>query len=52
MVAFLYEFEWDRGKAKANFNKHGVHFERATRVFRDPLAHTIPDEEHSKTEVR
>ena len=27
-------------------------FERATHVFRDPLALSIPDEEHSETEVR
>jgi uncharacterized protein len=32
--------------------KHGVDFERAAQVFRDPLALTIPDEEHSATEVR
>jgi len=52
MAAFLYEFEWDTGKERANFEKHGVHFSRATQVFRDPLALTIPDEEHSETEVR
>ena len=47
MAAFLYEFEWDPVKAKANFSKHGVDFERAAQVFRDPLALTIPDEKHS-----
>jgi uncharacterized DUF497 family protein len=52
MAAFLYEFEWDPVKAKANFSKHGVDFERAAQVFRDPLALTIPDEEHSENEVR
>jgi len=52
MAAFLYEFEWDPVKAKANFSKHGVDFERAAQVFRDPLALTIPDEEHSVSEVR
>ena len=52
MASFLYEFEWDPVKAKANLNKHGVYFERATQVFRDPLALTVPDEEHSETEVR
>ena len=51
MAAFLYEFEWNLVKAKANFSKHGVDFERATQVFRDPLALTIPDEEHSVNEV-
>ena len=52
MGDFLYEFEWDPAKALTNFNKHGVHFEQATHVFRDALALTIPDEEHSEDEVR
>jgi uncharacterized DUF497 family protein len=52
MAVFLYEFEWDPVKAKANFSKHGVDFERAAQVFRDPLALTIPDEEHSESELR
>jgi len=52
MGAFLYEFEWDSVKAKANFSKHEVDFERATQIFRDPLAITITDEEHSDSEVR
>jgi uncharacterized DUF497 family protein len=29
-----------------------VDFERATQVFRDPLALTIPDEEHSESDLR
>jgi uncharacterized DUF497 family protein len=52
MAAFLFEFEWDPAKAGTNFSKHGVDFERAAEVFRDPLALTIPDDEHSVTEVR
>ena len=52
MSSCLYEFKWDRVKARVNFNKHGVDFERAAEVFRDPLALTIPDDEHSGTEVR
>jgi uncharacterized DUF497 family protein len=52
MAAFLYDFEWDPEKAQANVNKHGLNFERAATVFLDPLAITIPDEEHSETEVR
>jgi uncharacterized protein len=52
MPAFLYEFGWDPAKAKANYDKHGVGFQRAAQVFRDPLALTIPDEEHSESEVR
>ena len=52
MAAFLYEFEWDPTKANANLHKHGLDFERAATVFLDPFAMTIPDEEHSETEVR
>lgn len=52
MEAFLFEFEWDPAKAGTNFSKHGVDFERAAEVFRDPLALTIQDDEHSITEVR
>jgi uncharacterized DUF497 family protein len=52
MASFLYEFEWDPVKAKANFSKHRVDFERAAQVFRDQLALTIRDEEHSESEVR
>ena len=52
MASFLYEFEWDPVKANTNLTKHGVHFERAATVFQDPFAITIPDDEHSETEVR
>ena len=52
MASFLFEFEWDPVKARTNFSKHGVGFERAAEVFRDPLALTIPDDEYSVTEVR
>jgi len=30
------EFEWDEQKDRANRAKHGISFEFATRVFRDP----------------
>jgi len=52
MAAFLYDFEWDPAKATANLTKHGLDFERAATVFLDPLAVTIPDEEHSEAETR
>lgn len=42
----------DPAKADANMVKHGVGFERAAEVFRDPLALTISDEEHSAAETR
>ena len=32
------EFEWNAAKAKANWNTHGVRFELAKTVFRDPFA--------------
>ena len=52
MAPFLYEFDWDPAKARANFNKHGLDFARAASVFLDPLAVTIADAEHSETEAR
>ena len=51
-MAFLYEFEWDWVKAQSNLKKHGVGFGRAATVLLDPLALTIPDDEHSETEAR
>lgn len=38
-----FNFEWDPNKAKANKEKHGVSFEDAATVFRDPHALTIFD---------
>lgn len=29
MAEFLYEFDWDPAKAKANLAKHGIDFEHA-----------------------
>lgn len=48
----VYDFEWDAGKARTNLKKHGVSFRTATGVFRDPLARTIFDDEHSEDEER
>jgi len=45
-----YNFEWNPERAKINFIKHGVSFEQATDVFRDPLQLTLFDEEHSETD--
>ena len=47
-----YDFEWDHRKAKTNLFKHRISFERATTVFRDPSAISIPDDGHSDTEER
>ena len=38
------EFEWDDGKAATNVRKHGIAFDRAAEVFRDPLHDTVDDE--------
>jgi uncharacterized DUF497 family protein len=45
-------FEWDDRKAAANFKKHGVSFEEAATVFRDPLYLVFADPDHSIKENR
>jgi len=45
-------FEWNLQKASANIKKHGVTFEEASTVFRDPLSFTIMDPDHSESENR
>lgn len=45
-------FEWDAAKAIQNAAKHGVSFEEASTVFRDPLSFTITDPRHSTGEER
>ena len=44
-------FEWDRSKAGRSAVKHGMTFEKAATVFRDPLA-IFADETHSGEELR
>ena len=46
------QFEWDEAKAASNERKHGVTFEVASTVFRDPQLLTVADLEHSGTEER
>jgi uncharacterized DUF497 family protein len=46
------QFEWDEQKAKFNLKKHGINFEEAKTVFRDPLAYIFDDEWHSVDEKR
>jgi len=46
------QFEWDSAKAAANLAKHGISFEEAATVFRDPLSATGPDPDHSVGEER
>ena len=45
-------YEWDPQKAASNLRKHGVSFLEAIKVFDDPLAIRIPDEDHSEQEER
>jgi uncharacterized DUF497 family protein len=47
-----YHFDWDPFKARGNLADHKVSFQLATTVFRDPLALTVYDEEHSEDEER
>jgi uncharacterized DUF497 family protein len=47
-----YNFDWDPVKAKQNLRKHGVSFERAAMIFRDPFAISIYDDERSDNEDR
>ena len=46
------DFEWERPKAAANFEKHGVSFEEAATAFGDPLSITILDPDSSDDEFR
>ncbi len=43
-------FKWDPAKAADNVARHGVSFEEAATVFRDPLSATGPDPDHSLDE--
>ncbi|MCR4304339.1 MAG: BrnT family toxin [Gallionella sp.] len=51
-MQMFFDFDWDANKARGNFQKHKVSFWLATTVFRDPLAITIFDDEHSDDEDR
>jgi uncharacterized DUF497 family protein len=46
------QFDWDESKAAANVRKHGVPFELASTVFKDPRLLTVADVEHSEIEDR
>jgi len=47
-----YTFEWDPIKAMENVKKHRISFDRAAEIILDPLAVSIPEEEHSEDEER
>jgi uncharacterized DUF497 family protein len=46
------EFDWDPAKAASNVAKHGISFEEAMTVFRDPLARSILDPDYGTGEER
>ena len=48
----MQEFRWDKNKAKSNEQKHGVSFDEAITVFKDPFTLTILDPDHSVDETR
>jgi uncharacterized DUF497 family protein len=47
-----FQFDWDESKAATNLRKHGVSFDLACTVFRDPRILTVADLEHSRIEER
>ena len=52
MADTFFDFDWDPKKARSNLKKHRGSFRLATSVFRDPLALSIFDEDHSAYEGR
>ena len=49
---FEYQFEWDPVKARLNYRKHKIAFDRAATVFNDPRALSMFDDKHSDAEER
>ncbi|MCL2557938.1 MAG: BrnT family toxin [Treponema sp.] len=43
---------WDKNKGLTNARKHGISFDEAKTVFRDPCALLIADPDHSESEDR
>ena len=46
------DYDWDEAKEASNLDKHGVSFEEALTVFRDPLYIDFYDPDHSVDEHR
>jgi uncharacterized protein len=46
------KFEWDPTKTASNIRKHGVSFDEAVTVFKDPLAFIFDDITHAEQEHR
>ncbi len=51
-VVQLVEFEWHDAKAEANLEAHGVSFELAKTVFKDPFAIELLDDRQDYAEER
>ncbi len=45
-------FSWDEGKNRANIKKHGIGFQEAQTVFRDPNARQFHDPDYSEDDDR
>lgn len=52
VAVFQHHVSWDPVKARSNRTKHRVTFEQAATVLNDPLASSVPDEDHSENEER
>ncbi len=46
------KFQWDPSKAAGNIRKHGISFDEAMTVFKDPFALIFDDSVHSENEFR
>jgi uncharacterized DUF497 family protein len=46
------KFDWDKSKAKDNYAKHGISFELAMGVFKDPFAIEFLDDRQDYGEER
>jgi uncharacterized DUF497 family protein len=46
------DFEWNKSKAKNNYAKHGVTFDVAKKVFKDPFAVEVLDDRQDYGEER
>jgi len=51
-MPYIYNFEWDPGKAHINLKKHAVTFEESATVFKDPNALSLFDPDHNENEDR
>ncbi|WP_148257201.1 BrnT family toxin [Treponema primitia] len=48
----MIKFKWDPAKEALNFQSHGIHFETATNIFKDPFRMERHDDDSSDDEDR